>query len=237
MAPAERIVITVDGLAGSGKSTLSQLLAERLGFAHLNSGLLYRAVAWLALQRSVNPDREDALVKLISEHRIEIKADERNSARILIDGQDMTDSLRSPHVSDVTSRASLHKGVRASLIVLQRSAHPGRGLVAEGRDMGTVVFPDAAVKFFVEASQRVRVERRLKQLYGQNAPRGSDRSAKLLKANMEIEIIERDKRDCGREVSPTKAASDAIVVDNSGQTLTEVVDTMYDAVLEKGIKT
>ena len=236
MNVSSRIVVTVDGFAGSGKTTISKLLARKLGFAHLNSGLLYRAVALLAIQEGVDLSSGGALERLVREHSIKLTCDVNLSSRLSIDGDDVTDQLQIPQVSEATSRAATHVEVRRVLIPFQREAFPGYSLVAEGRDMGTVVFPDAEIKFFVQASQEVRIERRLRQLYGSPSDIKGDPVLfdDELRKKMEIEIVERDKRDAERSLCPAKPAPDAILVDNSSEPLTSVIDSMYDAVRKKG---
>lgn len=223
----DRFVIAIDGLASSGKTTLSKLLAERLGFVHLNTGLLYRSVAHLALAAGTDVDDPAALVRMLAQHRVELRCDnqDHSSARLFVDGVDVTSAVQAPQVSEATSKAARHAEVRNALRALQRDAFPGADLVAEGRDMGTVVFPDAQVKFFIEADAAVRVERRISQLEGHT---GASRDE--LKAQMLKEIIERDARDTGREVAPTKPASDSIIIDNSRGTLEQTLARMVEAV-------
>ena len=222
----QRFVIAVDGLAGSGKTTLSRLLAQQLGFAHLNSGGMYRAVAWLARANSLPATSIDALLQLIRDHAIEMRLGPDRASQIVVDGRDISAEIGTPEISEATSILSQFQEIRGQLFERQRSAFPGCHLVAEGRDMGTIVFPDAQVKFFVRASQQVRIERRLQQL-GVNQSTADADGLKALKRQIEIEIVERDERDATRAIAPTVAAADAIDVDNSGQTLTAVLQTMY----------
>jgi cytidylate kinase len=233
--PSSRIVVAVDGLAGSGKTTLARLLAERCGFAHLNSGQLYRAVALITLREKISGDDERALVAAIRAHRIELRAEgESGKARIYIDGRDESANVAHPEVSEMTSITSRHPAVRAELVAAQRGAFPGRSIVAEGRDMGTVIFPEAPAKFFITADQAVRVERRVQQLYGDRA-RLTPAELKSLNQKIQIEIIERDQRDEHRSVSPTKAAQDAIAIDNTRDPLTVVLQRMYDILSSRGL--
>lgn len=231
-----RKVITVDGLAGSGKSTLARLLAERLGFVHFSSGLHYRAIGYLALREGLTPEFAAEAAKCLERHRIQLRVD----GGLLIDGAALGDELYQPRVSEMTSKFAALPEVRSALVRLQRDVFPGCPLVAEGRDMGTVIFPDANIKFFIEASCEVRVRRRLAQLgyetYEAALARGlTENELNSLKKDIEIEIIERDARDCQRAIAPTVAAADAVTIDNSSQTLTQVVQCMYDAVASRGL--
>ena len=226
----KRKVITVDGLAGSGKTSLSHALAQKLGFAHLNSGLLYRAIGLICIRSKLDTKDQGAIVAELRKHSIALV-----EAKLSLDSVDETEACRDPKVSEVTSTVSALPKVRAYLIQMQREVYPGQDLVAEGRDMGTVVFPDAPLKFFVNADPLVRVARRLKQLSGSL---GQDaKKLELLKKTMEQEIIERDRRDTERAVSPTIPATDAIVIDNSAQSLTETVQTMYALASQRGLIT
>lgn len=222
----ERFVIAVDGLAGSGKTTLSRLLAQKLGFAHLNSGALYRGVAWLAREHGVSARDVSALLSLLATHSLALQQNSNQEGRVIADGRDVTSEIGVPEISEMTSVLSQFQEVRKELFTRQRDAYPGANLVAEGRDMGTIVFPDAPLKFFIRASQAVRIDRRLRQL-GLNPATADPNGLKALKRQIEMEIIERDERDSKRPVAPTVAAVDAVEVDNSAETLTDVLQTMY----------
>lgn len=217
-----RKVITVDGLAGSGKSTLSKLLAEKLGYVHFNSGLLYRVIGYLAIQSGVNRDNEDAVTTVMQQKKISLTKKDG----LMIDGVVCPESLiRTPDVSEAASKVAAHPKVREALIELQRTVFPEDNIVAEGRDMGTVIFPNADLKFFVTAATETRVKRRMAQLGL------TDEKSDLIK-QIEREIIERDKRDSERAVAPTVAAKDAIQVDNSTLPLADVVQNMYEKALQ-----
>ncbi|MBX7143792.1 MAG: (d)CMP kinase [Oligoflexia bacterium] len=217
----QRKVIAVDGLAGSGKTSIAKAVAARLGFAHLNTGLLYRSVAWLILKYGINPEVEAGIGDLLRAHTIELRLDPQRGGRAIVDGHDVTDQLQKPEVSQATSQAAQFRTVREALHATQRNAFPGNNLVAEGRDMGTVIFPDAELKLFIEVNEQVRIERRLKQL-GLSIPADEAGQARL-KEQIRMEIIERDRRDESRSLSPTLAAADAVRIDNSLDPLEKVV--------------
>jgi cytidylate kinase len=218
-----RLVVTVDGVAASGKTALARGLAEKLHFEHLNSGLLYRAVAWAAYQRGIDLDCAQDLSQLVATHRFElVRAAGGGGAELLIDGIDRSQELTSEQISAGASLVARHAGVRALLLPAQKEAFPGSGLVAEGRDMGTVVFPDAPVKFFVTAALDVRVQRRAAQLL----QKGESVNLEIIRRDLEA----RDERDAGRSVAPLKVASGAIVIDNSDQPIGTILERMYQSV-------
>lgn len=206
MAP----VIAIDGPTASGKGTIAQGVARDLGFACLDSGALYRVVALLALRETV--DQNDA-VRL---GHLARRAHPRFvDGRVELDGEDVAEAIRAEEVGRAASRVSAHASVRDELLQMQRSFRRWPGLVADGRDMGTVVFPDAVLKVFLTASTEVRAERRLKQLMEKGY---SGNLATLLQ-----DLRERDERDRTRAVAPLKAADDAFELDASSLTIDEVV--------------
>lgn len=230
----KRNVITVDGFAGSGKTTISKLLADKLNYVHLSTGLLYRAVGLLALKEGVDVNDPLALKNMILAHKIELIMGPERSGVVLVDGQDVSRELHAPAVSEAASQTSRHREVRGALSSAQREAFPGVNLVVEGRDMGTIIFPDAPLKFFVSVNPETRVKRRIIQLHGPQALNDPELMARI-KRDIEIEILERDKRDSERDVAPTKPAQDAILIDNSAETLTLVIQNMYDAAASRGL--
>lgn len=230
-----RIVIAVDGLAGSGKTTLARHLSQETGFIHLNTGLLYRGVGWLAIKAQLSGEPDQAFYNdLVRKHRLELVVDRDRVSRLKIDGVIRGDELHDPQVSEYASKCAPHESVRSALMDAQRGAFIGYPMVAEGRDMGTVVFPDAQLKFFITADPGVRAARRMAQLEAQRG--GLSEAERLaLKSQLEQEITERDRRDQERPISPTKPAQDAIILDNSAKTLTEMVKAMYDAASNRGL--
>ena len=217
-----RKVITVDGVGASGKSALARLLAERLGFAHLNSGLLYRAAGYLAMQSGVTPDDEKGMSDLLQNHSIELRFDRLKGNEVLIDGVCRDAELQSQDISRLASQVAKLPTVRAHFVPIQRSAFEPHGVVAEGRDMGTVIFPEASVKFFVTADSKVRAERRYKQLVA----KGDHVDVE----SIERDLARRDHEDAHRSLSPMKPAEGAVLVDNSTGTLEEIVDRMHAVV-------
>ncbi|MDJ0776309.1 MAG: (d)CMP kinase [Gammaproteobacteria bacterium] len=219
MTPEAPFVVAIDGPSGSGKGSLAGSIAERLGFHLLDSGAIYRLLALKALQQRTDLDDEAALIELLREFDIRFEPGEELTIPFL-DGIDVARELRQERTGDAASRVARHAGVRSNLLQLQRGFFRSPGLVADGRDMGTVVFPDARFKFFLWASPEIRAERRYKQLITMGL------SANI--ADLLAEIEERDERDRSRSVAPLVPAEDAIVVDSSLLDLTQVVELVME---------
>jgi cytidylate kinase len=212
-------VVAIDGPAGAGKSTAARQLAERLGYLLVDTGALYRGVALVAFERGIDWDDADALGALIDTLALAFERDVQGGGlKLIIDGLDRSGDIRAPHISTGASRVSRHPPVRRALLGLQRKLGAAGGVVLEGRDIGTVVFPDAEVKIFLTASDEARARRR---------------HAELVRAGHEADlervlddIRERDRLDSERELSPLRAADDAVLVDTSDSPLDEVLDRL-----------
>lgn len=204
-------VVTIDGPASSGKGTVAAALAGRLDWHLLDSGAIYRVVACGALKQQLDKQDVNALLNLIRHMELRFV-----NGHIWYNGEDITYAIRTPECSETTSKISAIAEVRAALLEAQRSFMREPGLVADGRDMGTVVFPDAGLKIFLTASARVRAERRLKQL--------SNQGISVNLADLERDIMTRDERDSNRAVSPLRPAENAMVIDSSNMTPEEVLD-------------
>lgn len=210
----KKLVVTIDGPAGAGKSSVAKLLARRLGYRLLDTGAIYRSVALTAQQRGVAWSDADACAQIARELDIQFDfVGEKN--HVTLAGVDATDAIRTPEVSQGASVVSAHAAVRAALLDLQRRLAAGGGVVVEGRDTGTVVFPKAEAKFFLTANDEERARRRLGELGGK-----ADFDTTLR------EIRERDQRDASRDVAPMVPAADAVIVDSSAQTLEQVVESL-----------
>ena len=205
-------VIAIDGPAGSGKSTLARLLAERLGYAYLDTGAMYRAVAFLALHEGVALDDGASLAVLAREARLTFAAD----GRIVAADRVVSEEIRRPAVSAAVSEVSAHAEVRAVLLDEQRRIGAAQDVVIEGRDIGTVVFPEAPVKLFLTASPEIRAERRRKELIAGGEHVGADETLQAM--------IARDAYDSGRAVVPLRRADDAVELDTSGLDIAQVVE-------------
>jgi len=218
------IVIAIDGPAGAGKSTVARGLAERLGLLYVDSGATYRAAALKALKAGVSPDDEPAVVELVASAIIEFVAGDSGS-RVLLDGDDVTAAIRSPEVSLAASKVSRYPTVRQKMISLQRSLARGRGVVMEGRDIGTVVFPEASLKVFLTAASEERARRRLED---------DQQRGQVVSLEQTIAAIEqRDQLDRGRELSPLVAAPDALEVDSTNLSADQVVERILALAREK----
>ncbi len=216
-------VVTIDGSSGVGKGTISQMLAKALGWHFLDSGAIYRAVAWGVVQRGIDPDDETALAQALADISIQMQAGGvGEAAKIIVDDQNVSQDIRTETCGQMASKISVKPFVRELLLQRQRDMQQSPGLVADGRDMGTVVFPTAVVKFFFTASPAERAKRRYKQLKGQGI------SVSL--PDIEAELAERDRRDQERAVSPTKPAPDAILIDTTTMSITQVFEQVLQQV-------
>ena len=202
-------VVTLDGPAGAGKSTVAREVARRLGYRHLDTGALYRAVTVLALRRGVAMSDGAALAALARDARIGFDA----AGRVRVEGEDVSREIRSAAVTAAVSAVARHAAVRTAILPLQRAFASGGGMVAEGRDLGTVVFPDATTKVFLDATLPERAERRARELARPEE-----------KGRLEAELRERDRQDSERETAPLKLAPDMIYVDTTGLTVAEVCE-------------
>jgi cytidylate kinase len=211
----EPLIITIDGPAGAGKSTVAQMLATRLGLMYVDSGATYRAAALKVLEAGIDPNDGAAVTKLIGATNVQVTAGE-GEPHVLIDGSDVTARLRTPEVTLAAAQVSRLPEVRAKLIELQRGFARGRGVVMEGRDIGTVVFPQAHLKIFLKANVEERARRRLKQ------DSRDDREATLEKTA--YEIGRRDQLDAERKISPLKPADDAVEIDSTVLLADQVVE-------------
>ncbi|MFC5707278.1 (d)CMP kinase [Aeromonas eucrenophila] len=213
MAP----MMTIDGPSGAGKGTLCQLLAEKLGWHLLDSGAIYRVLALAALHHDVEIDAEAALVPLAANLDVQFQV-EGDQVKVVLEGEDVSRTIRSQEVSDAASKIAVFPRVREALLRRQRAFRQQPGLIADGRDMGTVVFPEAEVKIFLDASAEERAQRRYKQL--------QDKGFDVNFERLLTEIRERDDRDRNRAVAPLKPAEDALVVDSTSMTIDEVLVTV-----------
>jgi len=209
------IVIAIDGPAGAGKSTVARKLAQRLGLDYVDSGATYRAAALYVLERGISVDNERAVVEAIAQAAIQFTSD-GTASRVLLDGQDVTTRIRTPEVTAVAAMVSRLPAVREKLVTLQRALACGRGVVMEGRDIGTVVFPNSPLKIFLKADPTERARRRLHQERNEGRDTTLEETA--------LEITRRDQSDAERQISPLLAAPDAHEIDSTHLTPEQVVD-------------
>jgi cytidylate kinase len=220
-----RLIIAIDGPVGSGKSTVARRTAALLNYSYLDSGAMYRALAWKALQGGVPLDSPERLAALAQATRIDL-ASENGELCVRVDGGDVTETIRSADVARAASQVAVVPGVRAVLVDQQRRAGQAGGVVMEGRDIGTVVFPDAHLKIFLDASPEVRAERRRREYLAKG-------QAVEVSAMLE-QVRERDRRDRERVTSPLVRATDAVLVDNTAMDAEETARLIVWLAREKG---
>lgn len=221
---ARAAVVTVDGPSGAGKGAVSSRVAEALGWNVLDSGAVYRSVALAALERSLDLDDTPALISLCGDLSLSFQPGS-DGIEAFLNGRALGDALRAEAVGQASSRVAAVPEVRAALLELQRAYRCAPGLVADGRDMGTVIFPDADVKIFLDASVEERARRRYRQLRAN----GKDVTLDRLMSDLEA----RDRRDRERSVSPTLPAADAVIVDSTDMDLEQVVERVLDIVRQR----
>ncbi len=218
------LVIAIDGPSGAGKSTIARLLAKRLGYVYIDTGAMYRAFGWKALKEGIDTKDESALAGLAGRTEVIIEKDNDNP-RIYVDGRDVTDEIRTPEMGMAASDVSKSPAVRSRLLLLQRRLGERGGVVMDGRDIGTVVFPDADIKFYLDASAEERGRRRFLELKA----KGLD----VELAEITRQIIERDEQDRSRALAPLRPAPDAVFIDSSSLSIEEVLSIMLDNIREK----
>jgi len=213
----ERLIITVDGPAGTGKSTVSKMFADRIGYTYLDTGALYRAVAYRTKMEGISAEDNALLFVFCKDLEITVVLED-GLMRIRINGDDITDKVRTEEIGMLASKISAVPFVREMLLPVQREAAGNGGVIAEGRDMGTVVFPDADIKFFLNAQGTERAKRRYQQLYD----RGERPDFNEIRRDLEI----RDRQDTGRNVAPLRPSENAVIIDTTEMNVGSVVDTM-----------
>jgi cytidylate kinase len=215
------LVVTIDGPAGAGKSTVSKALAQKLSYIYLDTGALYRAVAYKIIEVGIAPDNEKLLFDLCSRTNIHLKNVDGN-LNVFIDCENVTDKIRTEEVGLLASKVSAISIVREALLAIQRETGEKGGIVAEGRDMGTVVFPDADCKFYLDADTEERANRR----YNELVMRGNITDYQEIKRD----LIIRDQQDREREIAPLKASQDAVIVDSTNISISDVVEKMMSII-------
>ena len=221
MAKKNGLVIAIDGPSGAGKSTTARLLAERLGYIYIDTGAMYRSIGWKAKREGIDPEDEQGLAELCARTVVTIKKDNKDP-KIFVDGIDVSGEIRTPDMGMMASAVSKSPAVRARLLTLQRELGKSGGVVMDGRDIGTVVFPEADMKFYLDASVEERGRRRFVELKA----KGMD----VERAQITREIRDRDRQDSGRTIAPLRQADDALRIDSSDMSIDDVLYRMISEI-------
>jgi CMP/dCMP kinase len=219
------MIVAIDGPAGSGKSTVARILAGRLGFLYIDTGAMYRAIALKVLLSRIDLGDEGKIIQCAKDSRIELRRNRDGSLAVILDGSDVSEAIRKPEIAECVSEVSRISGVRDVLVALQRSLAASGRVVMEGRDIGTVVFPNAEKKFFLDAAFDERVNRRYQEF--------THKGRSIPQHEVAQDLRKRDAIDSGREVAPLRKAPDAVYVDTSSMSIDEVVEMLYRAVTQE----
>lgn len=219
-----KLIVAIDGPAGAGKSTVAKRLAKELGYTYMDTGAMYRAFAWRVMEQGMDLSDERELRRVLQETNIEL-VEHFGRPGVLLNGVDVTDRIRTPELSQLASRVSTSKIVRERMVELQRAIGSQGGVVAEGRDIGTVVFPDAEVKIYLDASSQERARRRFEEFRGQGS--------RVTMEETVSEMEERDRRDKERDVAPLRKAEDALVIDSTDSAVDGVVERIMQEIKKK----
>jgi len=220
----KKISIAIDGPAAAGKSTVAKIIAQKLSYIYIDTGAMYRAITWKAINQQINLENEQDLYQLLKWTNIELKKDGRNQ-RVYVDNKDVTGKIRLPEITNHVSIVSKHKLVREEMVARQQKLAKNGGIVMDGRDIGTHVLPNAEVKIFLKAS----VEERAKRRHQENMLKGIPSNFEQLK----IDIANRDRLDSEREFAPLKKANDAIEIDTTSLSIEQVVENIMTLVHER----
>lgn len=215
----DKIIIAIDGPAGAGKSEIAKRIARELNYKYIDTGAMYRAIAWKVLKSKINVENDEELQQLIDNTEISWQSQE-NVFHVFVNGKEITDEIRTQSITKKSNEISRIKKIREYLLILQRKAGIEKGIIMEGRDIGTVVFPQAEKKFYLDAALEERAKRRYKDLIQQ------DKNVKLKEIEEAIRL--RDEKDKNRSLNPLKVASDAVLIDTTNLTAEEVVECILD---------
>ncbi|UJF36206.1 (d)CMP kinase [Paenibacillus hexagrammi] len=221
----EKFNIAIDGPAGAGKSTIARLVAGALGFVYVDTGAMYRAVTWKVQQEGLSPHQESEVIALARRMRIEL-IPRPEGQQVLVDGIDVTKDIRTTAITDHVSQIASIGDIRQLLVAMQKQMAASKGIVMDGRDIGTHVLPDAEIKIFLTASVKERAERRFKEMQDSG-------NSEMTLSQLEQDIARRDQLDQEREISPLRKAQDAILMDSTSMTIDEVVDQILGLCKDK----